>query len=181
MSISARRESARTPTSSVPVLADLPRVDVDVDDLRVARERRLVDREEQREDGRADGEDEVGRRELASECDGGDDVEEAGVERVLRGERELGAEGGVHARADRLGELHEFRLAAALADAVAAEDDGRLRLEQEAGGSLDGIGVGADPGGSAGGGDDLDLGLFVHHVRRAPRRRRGRAAAPSPP
>jgi len=48
-----------------PVLADLARVEVDVHDLRAVGERWLVQREEERQDGRADGDDEIRVGELA--------------------------------------------------------------------------------------------------------------------
>ena len=137
-----------------PVLADLGRVDVGVDDLRLGGEGREVAGDAVVEP-RAEGDQQVG---LLHRRDGGDGAVHARHAQVLAvaiGERAAGHEGGDDGRAGLVGEVEELGGGLGLDHAAADVEHRATRLADQAGGLPDLLGV--RPGGRpVAGQPDLD-------------------------
>ena len=101
------------------VLADLPRVHVDLHELRLRRDRALRVGKDQLENRRADDQQQVARLEHLLQRPGRDEVHGAEVQRMLRGRRELGGVALEDRHAGHLRERDDFRLGVGERDAVA--------------------------------------------------------------
>ena len=146
------------------VLADLPRVDVEMHDVQPVRHRIDVRRQREREEVAAHGEQQVVAHEQALDA-GAQPRHGAGVERVR--EREAARGGHAlqhHGRADQLGQLHHLGERVAMGHRVADDEQRLVGGHELACCGIDGRAVADDPRGDAGRRHEIHVLLGVQHV-----------------
>ena len=159
------------------ILAELPGINVEMDELDRGRHRIDVGRQRQREQVGADREQHVILLEhfahVWREPDHG-----PAKKRMRGGKRgRVGHEFGIDGRAQKLRELHQLGMRAALRDRIAGHDHGALGLGKQIGRGFDCGAVAAQPRRNAGGRGEIDVGVGAQDVagqrqEYRPRRRR---------